>query len=71
MMLLYLMAKTFGGRPSAYVGVRDAWAAYQLDAAVLFESLADADADSAGATAADSAASNAAALADLMPFASR
>ena len=41
MKLLYLMAKTFGGRPSAYVGLADEWAAYQLDAAVLMVALDD------------------------------
>jgi hypothetical protein len=48
MRLLYLVAKTFGGRPSDYVGVRDKWAAYQLDAAVLMASLGDEDEDGAG-----------------------
>jgi hypothetical protein len=37
--MLYLLAKTFGGRPSAYVGVGDQWAAYQFDMAVMFAGL--------------------------------
>lgn len=33
-MLLHLMAKEYGRRPSEIVGVTDEWAAYDFDAAV-------------------------------------
>jgi hypothetical protein len=33
--LLHCLGKTYGGRPSAFVGVEDGWAAYQLDLAAL------------------------------------
>ena len=39
MLLLHLMAKTYGALPSEIVGIRDEWAAYQLDAAVLLEAV--------------------------------
>ncbi len=48
-MLLHLMAKTYSQRPSAFVGIDDEWAAYQFDAAVLFESLDDSPRPSAKA----------------------
>lgn len=35
------MAKTYGQRPSELVGIRDEWAAYQFDAAVLLASVDD------------------------------
>lgn len=41
MLLLHLMAKTYGMRPSAIVSIADEWTAYQFDAAVLLESLED------------------------------
>jgi len=41
MILLHLIAKTYGRRPSEIVGIADEWAAYQFDAAVLFESLSE------------------------------
>lgn len=66
MLLLHLVAKTYGKRPSEIAGIRDGWAAYQLDAAVLMEATAGEDEN--GEAGADE---NAAALADLMPFAGR
>lgn len=69
MKLLHLVAKTYGARPSEIAGIRNKWTAYQLDTAVLMGVLAD-DEEGAVAGTAD-AGDNAAALADLMPFAGR
>lgn len=37
--MLHLMATTYHRRPSEIVGIGDAWAAYQFDAAVLLVGL--------------------------------
>ena len=38
-LVLHLMATTYHRRPSEIVGIADAWAAYQFDAAVLLAGL--------------------------------
>lgn len=38
-MTLHLMATTYNRRPSEIIGIRDEWAAYQFDAAVMLVGL--------------------------------
>lgn len=35
MLILHLMAKEYGTRPSSVIGIADEWAAYQFDVAVM------------------------------------